>query len=310
MGMTTYPTDEHGLIFRSTALAAGYTDNELTRARRRGDLVSVGSGTSVTPAERTPEQLHRLSAIAASKQATKPITLSHQSAATLHQLAMLKPNFRRVHTTTGRSHGAHRSSTRHEHTGTLTESEVVVVDGVRVTSLERTAVDVACTTPHGFAGALSVFDSALRAGADSEVMRAMLRRRRHGVGQARRALHHADGASENPGESWSRAQLIEAGSPIPRLQNEFYDEDGEHVARTDFDWAGLLVAEFDGDVKYRKHLKPGETPFQAMKREKTREDALRKLGIMVIRWTWKDLEKGVVAAQARAWLARLNLMAA
>ncbi|WP_308203661.1 hypothetical protein [Gordonia aquimaris] len=47
-----------------------------------------------------------------------------------------------------------------------------------------------------------------------------------------------------------------------------------------------------------------------MKREKTREDALRKLGMMVIRWTWKDLEKGVVAAQARAWLARLNLMAA
>ncbi|MEE3850786.1 hypothetical protein VZC37_10615 [Gordonia sp. LSe1-13] len=157
---------------------------------------------------------------------------------------------------------------------------------------------------------LAVFDSALRLGADRDVMRAMLHGRRHGVGHARRALHHADSGAENPGESWVRAQLIEAGLPIPRLQHEFYDEDGRFVARTDFDWAGLLVAEFDGDVKYGKHLRPGETPFQAMKREKTREDALRRMDVMVIRWTWKDLENRVVAGQAREWLIRFHLLAA
>ncbi|MAU80991.1 MAG: hypothetical protein CME34_03805 [Gordonia sp.] len=237
-------------------------------------------------------------------------TLSHQSAATLHDLPMLKPNLRRVHVATGSKSGGHRSATRHAHVGELKPTEVVLVDGIRVTSLERTAVDIACTTSMGFAGALAVFDAALRLGADRTMMSTMLRRRRPGIALARRALHHADGASENPGESWGRAQMIEAGLPIPRLQHEFRDANGKLVARTDYDWGGLLVGEFDGDVKYRKHLKPGETPFDAMKREKEREDKLRKMGIMVIRWTWKDLEQGRVVGLIRDWLTRLSLSAA
>ncbi|MED5801067.1 hypothetical protein VX037_08530 [Gordonia sp. Z-3] len=63
-------------------------------------------------------------------------------------------------------------------------------------------------------------------------------------------------------------------------------------------------------MKYRKHLKPGESPFDAMKREKNREDELRKMGIMVIRWTWNDLEQGRVVGLIRDWLARLSLSAA
>lgn len=51
--------------------------------------------------------------------------------------------------------------------------------------------------------------------------------------------------------------MIEAGLPIPRLQHEFRDENGKLVARTDYDWEGLLVGEFDGDVKYRNHLEQG-----------------------------------------------------
>ncbi|MDY6807895.1 MAG: hypothetical protein SW127_02645 [Actinomycetota bacterium] len=308
--MTAFPTDRHGLVHRAAALAAGYTDTELTHAHRRNDLVHLIPGVSAPAAERTPEQLHRLKAIAVLATTEPEHTLSHQSAAALHDLPMLKPNLRRVHVTTGSKSGGHRSATRHAHVGELKPSEVVLVDGVRVTSLERTAVDIACTTSMGFAGALAVFDAALRQGADRTMMSTMLQRRRPGIAQARRALHHADGAAENPGESWGRAQMIEAGLPVPRLQHEFRDENGKLVARTDYDWDGLLVGEFDGDVKYRKHLKPGETPFDAMKREKDREDNLRKMGIMVIRWTWKDLEQGRVVGLIRDWLTRLNLAAA
>nr|WP_237421884.1 hypothetical protein [Gordonia sp. SID5947] len=229
------------------------------------------------PAERTPEQLHRLTAIATLAVTGPDHTLSHQSAATLHDLPMLKPSLRRVHVTTGSRSGGHRSAKRHAHIGSLEPAEVVLVDGVRVTSLERTAVDVARTTTMGFAGALAVFDAALRRGADRDLISTMLRRRRSGVGQARRALLHADGDAENPGESWGRAQMIEAGLPVPRLQHEFRDADGNLVGRTDYDWSGRLVGEFDGDVKYRNHLRPGETPFDAMKREKEREDGLRRL---------------------------------
>lgn len=104
--------------------------------------------------------------------------------------------------------------------------------------------------------------------------------------------------------------MIDAGLPIARLQHEFHHGDGTLVARTDYDWDGLLVGEFDGMTKYQKYLRRGETPFDAMRREKVREDALRKLGIMVIRWTWDDLEHGRVVPLVRDWLQRLQLIAA
>ena len=158
----------------------------------------------------------------------------------------------------------------------------------------------------GFAGALAVLDAALRLGADRKLMRKMLRATRRGVGQARRALAHATADAESPGESWCRAQIIEAGLPIPRLQHEFRDQDG-FVARSDFDWSGLLVGEFDGKVKYQKYLRHGEDATDAVVREKKREDRLRRLGVMVIRWTWADLERGSVAASVRQWLTKLQL---
>ncbi|GAA1483099.1 hypothetical protein GCM10009624_35390 [Gordonia sinesedis] len=308
---TAFPVDDWGLTHRRALIDAGYTDNEIVRACRHGQLVRIARGVYARAVERSPDEQHRLTAVATVVALTDADhVLSHQSAATMHGLAMLRPNLRRVHLTIGRMAGGHRTVTRHTHVGELDDDEIVVIDGIRTTSLERTAVDVACSTPMGFAGALAVFDSALRLGADRDAMARMLSASRRGVAVARRALRHADGAAENPGESWSRAQMIEAGLPVPRLQHEFVDRDGEFVARTDHDWAGRLVGEFDGAVKYQKHLRPGETPFDAMRREKQREDRLRRMGIMVIRWTWRDLERGVVAGMVREWLTRLHLMAA
>ena len=215
-----------------------------------------------------------------------------------------------MHSTIGSRDGGYRTTFRHRHVGALAPDEVTEVEGIRVTTVERTAVDVACSTPMGFAGALTIFDAALRAGADRGVMSRMLDGVRRGVAQARRALRYADAAAESPGESWSRAQMIEAGLPRARLQHEFVDDDGTVIARTDFDWQGLLVGEFDGAVKYRKYLRPGETAFDAVRREKYREDVLRRWGIMVIRWTWSDLEDGRVAGLLREWLTRLRLVAA
>lgn len=307
--MTQFPTDRHGLVHRATAAAAGFSDTELARAVRNGDLVRVVRGVFAERAERTPEQYHRLIATAVAGRSGSAI-VSHQSAATIHGLAMLKPQLRRVHTTVPVGAGAHRRPNRHEHEAGLARDKITVVDGITVTTLERTAVDVACTTTMGFAGALAVFDAALRTGADRGVMYAMLQSTRRGIGQARRAFRHADGEAENPGESWGRAQMIDAGLPTPRLQHEFRDAVGDLVARTDYDWDGRLVGEFDGMAKYQKYLRHGETPFDAMRREKAREDALRRMGIMVIRWTWDDLEHGRVVPMVRDWLWRLQLVAA
>ncbi|NED66862.1 hypothetical protein G3I15_38630, partial [Streptomyces sp. SID10244] len=104
-----------------------------------------------------------------------------------------------------------------------------------------------------------------------EVLAGLLESRRRGVGQARRALDHADAGAENAAESWGRAQIIVGGLPVPRLQHECFDTNGDFVARTDYDWVGKLAAEFDGMKKYERRLRTGETPFDAMRREKERE---------------------------------------
>ncbi|MEE3849566.1 hypothetical protein VZC37_04440 [Gordonia sp. LSe1-13] len=308
--MTRFPTDRHGLIHRSAVLAAHFSEEDYRRAIRKKEIVPVGRGVCVAAGERTAREWYKLRVIAAAVTSEVAPTLSHQSAAAIHGLEMLKPALRRVHMITGSPNGGYRTSTQHRHVGTLRPDEIVDVDGFHVTSIERTAVDVACTSTMGFAGALAIFDSALRNGADREVMARMLRGRRRGAQQARRALHHADGLSENPGESWGRAQMIEAGLPIPRLQHEFRDDDGTLIARTDYDWDGRLVGEFDGRVKYEKHLRPGESTADAVIREKAREDALRHRRIQVVRWTWADLEAGRVVDMIREWLTHLAISAA
>ncbi|WP_324288810.1 hypothetical protein [Gordonia bronchialis] len=45
-------------------------------------------------------------------------------------------------------------------------------------------------------------------------------------------------------------------------------------------------------------------------REKAREDTLRSMGIMVVRWIWADLEKGTVVDLVRKWLVHVKLLAA
>src|SRR5690606_20577273 len=135
-------------------------------------------------------------------------------------------------TSTTTDHG-YRRAHRYLHPGPLPASDITTVGGVPATTLERTAFDVARTSRWGFAGALAAFDAALRAGADRQVMGSYGSVPRKGVGRAREALIHAEGLSENPGESWSRAQLIAAGLPIPRLQTEIFDAYGDFVARSD-----------------------------------------------------------------------------
>ncbi|WP_249361866.1 hypothetical protein [Gordonia araii] len=234
-----------------------------------------------------PDEHHRRFALAvAGKPDAAGGVLSHQSAAAVHRLGLLHCDFRRVHFTSGTKSGDIRT-VRHTHSGQLSEDEVTVVDGVAVTTLERTAVDLACASR--FPGALTVVDSALRAGADRELMADICgRRRRAGVRMARRAIAVGNAKADNPGESWCRAQMIAAGLPEPTLQREFWADGAQYFV--DFDWEGKVVHEFDGETKYTKLRRPGEDASQVVIREKVREDRLRGLGLTVDRSTWSDLK--------------------
>jgi len=117
-------------------------------------------------------------------------------------------------------------------------------------------------------------------------------------------VSHADGRAANPGESWSRVELIRHGVPPDDLQVALHDQDGL-IGYGDFGWDGV-IGEFDGKVKYG--VAAGTDPERAggvLWAEKIREDRIRALGLEVVRWTFADLGRpGLVAARVRRAMAR------
>ncbi len=141
---------------------------------------------------------------------------------------------------------------------------------------------------HGAAAGVVSADAALHAGSvavvelEAEVARrAGHRRSQQGVAMTRLV----DARSESPGESRLRVTL---GVGAIDLEPQYVVRDGAGgvVARADFRVAGTRVLiEFDGLVKYR------DGGVEALVREKRREDRLRALGWIVLRFTWADLER-------------------
>ena len=141
--MTPFIADDHGIIYRKKALADGFTDDDLRRACRRGEIARICRGAFAPAEKRTPDDTHRLTVIASAVLGIVAGVVTHQSAAAMHKLPILKPNFTRLHVTDGTANHGCRTATRHTHVGVVAPDEIVEIDGVQVSSLERTAVDIA-----------------------------------------------------------------------------------------------------------------------------------------------------------------------
>lgn len=128
---------------------------------------------------------------------------------------------------------------------------VMQVDGIQVTTPAQTVVD--CAIMYPFVYALAIADSALRAGVSvTQIIEAAAAGKN--PAQAMRVLHYADSRSENGGESYARAVIIESGFMVPELQVNFIDPQTQYTSRVDFLWRlpnGMLIAgELDGREKY------------------------------------------------------------
>lgn len=106
-------------------------------------------------------------------------------------------------------------------------------------------------------------------------------------------VSYVSAAAASPGESRSRVFFGRHGIPAPTLQREVLGRDGTWLATVDFWWGGRqpVVGEFDGEAKYGRLLRPGQTSGQAVVEEEIREDRLRDLGLQVVRWMWRDLDE-------------------
>ena len=236
-----------------------------------------------------PVARHRLLVEATVPLLAPGAVVSHRSAAVLHGLPVWEDALGLVDVTREGGSGNRRGHL-HVHTAPLPDGEVVQVDGVAVTSLARTVVDLGRSVP--VEQAVAAGDAALRSGLEPVALEQSLALApgRRGIAAARRAVALLDPRSESAGESASRVALVELGVPPSHLQHEVRDARGRLVGRADFAWEQhRTLGEFDGRVKYGAVLRPGQRVEDVVWAEKRREDALRDLGWQVVRWTWADL---------------------
>ena len=291
-GRRMSPTPEPSLHLRRTAVAEGWSDDELGRLVRAGELERLRRGAYVAgtlPAD--VAAVHRLLVRATLACLRRPAVVSHQSAAVLHGLPLWDAPLDRVHVTREPNAWNHVSRVLRVHVAQLRDDEVTSVDGVAVTTPVRTALDLARSLPHE--AAVVTLDAALnRELLDLSILRARLMDivGTPGSRSAARAVAFADGRSESVGESRSRVILHRWGLTPSGLQFEVCRRGGSSIGRTDFVWEERrLVGEFDGRIKYGRLLRPGQTPGDAVFEEKRREDEIRDEGWGVIRWVWGEL---------------------
>ncbi|MFZ1411442.1 MAG: hypothetical protein WAS07_08290 [Micropruina sp.] len=258
--------------------------NECRRLVSEGHVHRVRHGAYANSPEGDRLARHLQLILGTLPQLTAGAVVSHASAAALHQLPLFDDLLHQVWLT--RRDGGHGRSTRWLRVlhSPIADDEIDTIESIRVTSLARTALDLARSLP--LTRAVAVLDHALRQGVDRTQLTELLARypRRPGTLRARTAISLADPLSESVPESESRVVMIQQGIPAPTLQFEVRHL-GVFLGRSDFAWEEQrLLGEFDGRVKYDQLLKPGQTPADVVMAEKRREQRLREAQWWVVRW--------------------------
>ncbi|QIM16971.1 hypothetical protein G7067_12065 [Leucobacter insecticola] len=268
------------------------TDQKVLRSHRRQQQVVVLARGCYILAEHWNELYGEDRQIAVAlahsdRELRRPV-FSHFTAAALLGLPLYRFSSIRVHMTNPQG-GIQKSTPRvMRHEGTASDDETIEIAGVRVTSMERTVLDLARFASAELA--LGCADEALKlealsaggsAQTSQEIWREGLLEKLHempgerGVRRARKVLKFADGRAESALESVGRLRFARAG-----IRTELqYRVPGTHGYDyfVDFELPDhKAFAEADGEVKYfDKEMARGRDPKQILRDEKEREDWIR-----------------------------------
>jgi len=269
---------QHGVVSRVQLLDAGLTA-KLVRGRiERGRLLRLHRGVYAVGHKQLRREGYWLAAVLA---VGPEAMLSHRAAAALHGI---RPSGTRIDvTTTGRA--ADQPGIRTHHACALDPADVTLVDGIPVTSVARTLVDLAHTVPRDHLAKalreterLHLFD--LRA------MQAARARTRHRAGPGDRALKEAlaelaalaTTLTRSPLEDAFLELLHRAGLPQPRT-NAIVE--GHQV---DAFWPQHnLIAELDGWANHHTR--------HAFENDRTRDADLQAAGHRVVRFTHNQVTR-------------------
>jgi hypothetical protein len=189
------------------------------------------------------------------------------------------------------------------------DGDVVLEGQVAVTSAARTVVDCARTLPPR--DALAIADAALHrhlcTAVDLETVCAGTLGW-PGAPKSRVVVRVADGRRETALESWSAWSFCEQEVPPPAWQATLCDQAGAFLGRTDGWWEEGVAGEADGREKYGlAALERGGVDADglaaALDDERRREGRLRRAGVIVVRWTTRDV---LDAARSRVLAADLR----
>jgi hypothetical protein len=285
-----------GLLLRDRVLSAGIDPDSLLTALRSCRLRRIQRGIYAPRAvELTPLAIARAAVLSSG---VLDAVASHLTAARVHGLA--RPGGTQPeHVTVARTVRRRDRRDLRFHGRGLRLGEVELYEGVAVTTVARTLVDLAGSLER--LAAVWAIDDALRRGLCS---RGDLRSAaqpyptRTGVAVSAR-IAEADGVAESILETAGRLALLDYGVPLPVAQYEVVDSSGAVLARLDGAYPEQrLGLEFDGR---HHHDQP-----KAVLHDRRRQNRLEALGWHVLRFTWWDVvhDPAAFAADVRRAITR------
>jgi very-short-patch-repair endonuclease len=287
---------------------AGLSNGRLRTLVAAGQLVQLRRGAYATSgilanAGSDPGLRHGLDVAAVRATRGSNLVASHESAATLRGLRLLKPAPEGTVTLTippGTRKGSYRRTGVICHTADLPKAHVTGLYGIPLTTAGRTVIDIARKS--SFMEGIVVADSALydRYTSKTELRRVLASCARWpGIAQASEVVDFASGLAESAFESCARVVFRDQQLPAPELQVPILGQDGTHIARVDFLWRRLrVIAEADGLLKYDS----GQKAIA----ERQRDRLLHEAGYEIVHFTWKELfaDPARVARRIRDAFAR------
>jgi very-short-patch-repair endonuclease len=280
--------DQRGVVSRAQLHELGLSDPGITRRVQAGRLHRLYQGVyAVGHTSLTPRARELAAVLACGEEAT----LTHRSAG--FAWAIVKQPPRKIHVTCSRSRSpgpgvvVHRSA--------LHPSDRVVLDGVPVTTVARTLVDLADVLRQDQL-ADAVNEAEVQRRFDLRQLQAARARvpNRHGGHKLDRVLARwrPRPFTRKEAERLFLALCKRHGLPRPRVNTWIAEQE------VDFAWPAHRVAvEVDGAATHHTR--------RAFEEDRRRDRRLAVKGIQVLRVTWRDLraDEAELAAQLKAVLA-------
>lgn len=275
--------------------ARGKDHNEILRQVKRNEIVRIAPGVYAPQplwSSSYPETKHALRVYAQNSRLRHPIFVLY-SAAAVYEIALLAgwPDIVHVAERRDPKRGSRSRGQLFRHRAPLRDDEITTIDGITVTTVARTAYDLACELP--FTDGVAMLDHIRRRGLASmdELTQSFIGGRKlPGRPRALKALEFSTDLSDSVQESRSRVLIYALGFPMPELQFTL-NCDGR-TYRADFWWKEYRHwAEFDGKGKYLSpEFQGGRSADKVVVAEKRREDAIRRHVNAFSRWEKSDLD--------------------